>query len=253
MEKVKVSVFVAGQRFNIITDEEEKYVRDLAARVDGRINSLAVSQNIGRERAAVLAALDLADDIDHERRNLSEVKEQVKDYLTQIEKLSAENCRIKNELGSAESDAKELKAAREILSKRDKEISALKSEIFSLKDQIELMRKTHEEALAAKAIEDKKAEEVIYCRSEDKAPTEEAPAVQEAPPEKAGEITAQDDLFFDMPEEEPVKPSPRKEKKNRHDHSHVNPYKQNYLKKQEDQKGYTQQRQISLFDADGQN
>ena len=74
---------------------------------------------------------------------------------------------------------------------------------------------------------------------------EEAPAPAEDAPEEK-KITAEDDLFFD--EEEPVKlqPQPQK-KKNRHEHSHVNPYQQ---KAAEKKKGYTQQRQYSLFDID---
>ena len=55
--KIKVTVFVAGQRFNIITDKSEKYVRDIADEIDARINSLVVSQEMTRERAAVLTAL----------------------------------------------------------------------------------------------------------------------------------------------------------------------------------------------------
>ena len=228
MEKRRVSIFVAGQRFNILTDEEEKYVIDIAAKIDARISSLAISQNMTRERAAVLTALDFADDNEQDKRALNEIKEQIKDYLTQIAKLSEENTALSAEndqlrreiaalretqnLNSASlADAQNTKAADE------KEKEALKAQIRALKEQMEL----------------------VHMEAPPPAPVEEAPAKEE--------ITAEDDLFFEPQEEPEVKPAPRKEKKNKHEHSHVNPYKQQFMKKNED-KGYTQQRQYSLFE-----
>ncbi len=225
MEKRRVSIFVAGQRFNILTDEEEKYVIDIAAKIDARISSLAISQNMTRERAAVLTALDYADDNEQDKRALNEIKEQIKDYLTQISKLSeentalrAENDQLKREIAALRenqnlhsaslADAQNTKAADE------KEKEALKAQIRALKEQMELVH------------------------------VENTPAPQVPAQEK---ITAEDDLFFEPQEEEVVKPAPRKEKKNRHEHNHDNPYKQQFMKKNEE-KGYTQQRQYSLFE-----
>lgn len=236
MEKKKISVLVAGQRFNIITEEEEKYVIDLASRIDARINSAVISSNLSRERAAVLTALDLADDGEHNRRELNEIKEQVKDYLTRISTLSAENEQLKAELSKAQLNAGALDEARKTIAAADREKEALKSQIYALKEQIALMQSAQNDAVPTPqdAPEEKPAA----------VPAKEVPdAPAEAP------ITADDDLFFDAPQEEAVKPS-RKEKKNRHDHSHVNPYKQQYMQKQGEQKGYTQQRQYSLFDLD---
>ena len=86
-KKTRVSVFVAGQRFNILTDKSEKYVLDIASEIDARINSLVVTGDMTRERAAVLTALDYADDTALDKEALAEVKEQIKDYLAEIERL----------------------------------------------------------------------------------------------------------------------------------------------------------------------
>lgn len=234
MEKRKVSVLVAGQRFNIITDEEERYVIDLAAKIDARITSISISQNMTRERAAVLTALDLADDGEQNKRELNEIKEQIKDYLTNIESLSAENEQLKAELSKARLSADALEDARATLAAADREREALKAQIYALKDQIALMQ----------------SEGYAAAPAPEEAPSEPVPAeVPAAEPAPARQITAEDDLFFDVPQEEPLR-LPRKDKKNRHDHSHVNPYKQQHMQKQSEQKGYTQQRQYSLFDTD---
>ena len=230
MDKKRVSVFVAGQRFTILTDEDEKYVIDIAAKIDARISSLTISQNMTRERAAVLTALDFADDNEQDKRAIAEIKEQIKDSLTEISKLSAENTalnaettQLKREIAALKEtqnlNAAALQDAQNTKAGDEKEKEALKAQIRALKEQMELV---HVESTPA--------------------PVEEEPA-----PEKE-EVTAEDDLFFGAPAEPEIKPA--KEKKNRHDHSHVNPYRQQFMQKKNEQKGYTQQRQYSLFDKD---
>ena len=230
MDKKRVSVFVAGQRFTILTDEDEKYVIDIAAKIDARISSLTISQNMTRERAAVLTALDFADDNEQDKRAIAEIKEQIKDYITEISKLSeentalnAENNQLKREIAALKEtqniNAAALQDAQNTKAGDEKEKEALKAQIRALKEQMELV---HVESTPA--------------------PVEEEPA-----PEKE-KVTAEDDLFFGAPAEPEIKPA--KEKKNRHDHSHVNPYRQQFMQKKNEQKGYTQQRQYSLFDKD---
>ena len=106
--KIKVTVFVAGQRFNIITDKSEKYVRDIADEIDARINSLVVSQEMTRERAAVLTALDYADDSELDKENISAVKEQMKDYLKEIERLQDNNAKIIGDYNSLKAEYERL-------------------------------------------------------------------------------------------------------------------------------------------------
>lgn len=262
MEKKKISVFVAGQRFNLITDEEERYVIDLAAKVDARVTSISISQNMTRERAAVLTALDFADDVEQNRREMTAVKEQVKDYLTQIEALTAENSELKTQLSRTQHDNMALTDVQRLLAECDAEKEALKRQILALKEQIAVMQEHgYTEQADAPVQQDPAPEEEVPVpdaedipREQDAAPVQipdyeeeedetlAAPAKAAAP--AAPVVTAEDDLFFGMPEE-PVRP--RKEKK-RHHHPHENPYRQEHMKKKGEQKGYTQQRQYSFFD-----
>ena len=249
MEKKRVLIFVAGQRFSILTDEEERYVLDLASGVDARISSIVMGQDMIRERAAVLAALDYADDCEKNRRELNEIKEQVKDYLAEIEKLSGENERLKAELSKAKLDAQTLEDARAEGARARRECEALKAQVHALKKQIEVMMRDDTSSAPSEVggpavqAEEVSAEEIVEDSADENTEAEPAESEQAQP-----EITAADDLFFDAPrEEEPVKPKSRKEKKNRHEHKHENPYRQQHMQSKE-QKGYTQQRQYSLFD-----
>lgn len=234
MEKKRVTVLVAGQRFNILTDKEEKYVIDIASKIDARITSLAISGNMTREKAAVLMALDFADDGEADKQNLEEVKQQIKDYLAEIERLGDDNAALTAANGELQAEITRLTEEKKMLMDN---IKTLENSIRSFRESVATV------SAPVPADEVQQAEE-------EAAPDEEQPAAataeEAAPATPAEQITAEDDLFFDVPEE----PKPVKSKKNRHEHRHVNPYKQQFMSKQNEQKGYTQQRQYSLFDTD---
>ena len=208
MEKNKITVFVSGHKLTLITEESEKYVTDIASKVETAINSLFAGSNMSKEKCAVMAALDFCDDEFKSRMTLNEVKEQVKDYIEDTAKLKAE-------------------------------IEALKAENEKLKGEKEELLKS-KKTMIASAVEIKKEKTVV----------EEI------------EISSDDDLFFDDEEEvetaiEPdekeetatEKKAPKAEKK-RHNHEHVNPYKEKFMNKNKEDKGYTPVRQYSLFDEE---
>lgn len=229
--KIKVSVVVAGQRFTILTDKSEKYVRDIASEIDARVNSLVVSSNMTRERAAVLTAMDYADDSVLDRENIAAVKEQIKDYVQEIERLQDNNAKLVSDYNLLKAEYERLieerQTAESFEEKAKKALDNSQAQIASLQEQL------------------KKANEQIEVLKNQQA-DDEIPLPEEAPAEQEKPITAEDDLFFDIEEEEPVKPE--KKKKNRHEHNHVNPYQQKA--KDKEQKGYTQQRQYSFFELD---
>lgn len=219
MEKNKISVFVAGQKLTLITSDSERYVRDIASRVDTAINSMFTASNLSREKCAVMAALDFCDDEAKSRAALNEVKEQIKDYLKDSQTLRDEIEKLKAEIEKLKGDKEEL----------------LKSKKTLIASAVEIKKTT------------KKTEEVEI------------------------EINSDDDLSFDFDEDETVenteevkveeikekpaesvaqepKQQEKKADKKRHNHEHVNPYKERFMKQQGEDKGYTPMRQYSFFD-----
>ena len=255
MDKKRVSVFVAGQQFTILTDEDEKYVIDVAAKIDARIASLSFGQNMTRERAAVLTAMDFADDNEQDKRALAEIREQIKDYVTEISRLSEENAALSEELKQLKQKQEQKSEEKSELNTQIKQLNdkvaqigdentALKEENRQLKSKIDALK----EAESDRTADDKEKEDLkeqLRALQEELEAAKTAPVAQEAPAEK-DTFSAEDDLFFDVPEKPAVKA--QKDKKNKHEHQHVNPYKQQFMQKKNDQKGYTQQRQYSLFD-----
>lgn len=222
MEKKRVTVMVAGQRFTILTEDSEKYVIDIAAKIDARISSMTMT-NMSRERAAVLTALDFADDNEKIKSETAQIREQIKDYIENLSRLNAEVDTLR-----AENEKLQEKAGTDADDKAL--IAALQEEIAALKEQLS------------------KAEEKPAV-TEHTAIAEEVPPVpaQSREEERVTQDKPKEELYFGVPLESAVRP----QKKPRHEHKHENPYRQQFLNKQNNagaQKGYIPKRQYSLFD-----
>lgn len=219
MDKKRVTVMVASQKFTILTEEDEKYVIDIAAKIDAHITSLTMS-NMSREKAAVLTALDFADDNEKIKREIGAIREQMKDYIEGLANLRAENEELRAQIERTQkSDTSEMDKAT---------IAAMEKEIEGLKAQLALAKKQAEEQPAPAPV----VEEAPL--------PEDAPAEEEEAPARA---EREEELY--VPAEPKIKPP----KKPRHEHKHENPYRQQFMnRKGNDNKGYTPQRQYSLFD-----
>lgn len=75
-EPVRVTIF--NQTYSLVASEDPGRVEQLAQKVDDLMSSIAVrAGNIDATRAAVLACLHLADELDSLERRLSALKENV--------------------------------------------------------------------------------------------------------------------------------------------------------------------------------
>lgn len=75
-EPVRVTIY--NQTYSLVASEEPGRIEHLAQRVDDLMSSIAVrAGNIDATRAAVLACLHLADELDSAERRLASLKEDV--------------------------------------------------------------------------------------------------------------------------------------------------------------------------------
>ena len=78
--KTPVAVQIAGQRFVLRGDEDERATRDMAAYLDGRIKELQKQTRAADTQSlAVLAALQITEELFKERRTLAELKKRVRE------------------------------------------------------------------------------------------------------------------------------------------------------------------------------
>jgi len=86
---VKVQIY--GQSYTIFGELEEAYVQQLAAYVDARMQAIAgMTSTVDTQKAAVLAALSIADELHSSRKEKGEheelLKEQAERCLTLVER-----------------------------------------------------------------------------------------------------------------------------------------------------------------------
>jgi cell division protein ZapA len=89
MNAVKVQIF--GQTYTIRGELDERYVQQLAAYVDAKMSAIAdATSTVDTQRAAVLAALAIADELHSIRKGRGEqdelLREQAERCLTLVER-----------------------------------------------------------------------------------------------------------------------------------------------------------------------
>ena len=78
--KRSVPVQIAGVRYSLKTDEDDRWVKMLAAYVDGKIREAQKhSRTPDTQSVAVLTALQIAEELFHERRDSSELRRRIRE------------------------------------------------------------------------------------------------------------------------------------------------------------------------------
>lgn len=78
--KRSVTVQIAGQRYTLKTDEDDRWVKSLAAYVDGKMRDAQKhSRTPDTQSIAVLTALQIAEELFAERRGISELRKRIRE------------------------------------------------------------------------------------------------------------------------------------------------------------------------------
>jgi cell division protein ZapA len=78
--KNAVAVTIAGHRFTLRSDEEERLVKEMAAHVDRHLRELQKqTRATDTQSLAILTALQITEELWKERRQLAELRKQVRD------------------------------------------------------------------------------------------------------------------------------------------------------------------------------
>ena len=63
MEKQKTTVRVAGREYTLVSSDSPEYIGRVAAYVDRKISEAALAAHLPADKAAVLVALNIADEL----------------------------------------------------------------------------------------------------------------------------------------------------------------------------------------------
>lgn len=97
MDKNKIRFTVAGTELCIVTNDNEEYIRSLAANVNDRIEKYTKNGGVSVTQAAALTAMEFADENTRKENILAGIKDQLKVYLDDAAKIKAERDQYKAE------------------------------------------------------------------------------------------------------------------------------------------------------------
>ena len=95
--KNKVVVTIADRDYTMVAVEDENYVRKCAAHVDQQLREIANSRT-SQADAAVLAAMNIADQYFREQDAAENLRRQIKDNLEEVNQLKMELSEAKREI-----------------------------------------------------------------------------------------------------------------------------------------------------------
>ena len=95
--KNKVVVTIADRDYTMVAVEDENYGRKCAAHVDQQLREIANSR-ISQADAAVLAAMNIADQYFREQDAAENLRRQIKDNLEEVNQLKMELSEAKREI-----------------------------------------------------------------------------------------------------------------------------------------------------------
>ena len=95
--KNKVVVTIAGRDYTMVAVEDEAYVRKCASHVDAQLREISGSR-LSQADAAVLTAMNIADQYFKEQESAENLRRQIKDNLEEANRLKMELSEAKREI-----------------------------------------------------------------------------------------------------------------------------------------------------------
>jgi len=93
--KTPVTVQIAGQRFSLRGDQDDRAMREMASYVDSRMKELQKqTRTADTQSLAVLAALQITEDLFKERRALADLKKRIRERSTALLHLVESRARV---------------------------------------------------------------------------------------------------------------------------------------------------------------
>lgn len=96
--KNRVTVSIVGQEYTLVGTEEEHYVQKVAGHVDAKVRAMLDESKVSLVDAAVLAAVNVADEYFKEVEAAENLRRQLKEYLEEATKLKLELSEAKREI-----------------------------------------------------------------------------------------------------------------------------------------------------------
>lgn len=94
----RITVSICGTDYTLMAEESPSYMQKVAALVDGKMSELMTSAHLGRIDAAVLTAVNIADEMLKQQGATENLRSQLKGYLDEANRAKAELSECKREI-----------------------------------------------------------------------------------------------------------------------------------------------------------
>ena len=98
----RVTMTICGQDYTLVADESAAYMEKVGALVDEKMTELMTSAHVSRYDAAVLAAINLADELYRQQEGGENLRRQLKTYLDEATAAKNEVSDLKRQLFKAQ-------------------------------------------------------------------------------------------------------------------------------------------------------
>ena len=93
---------ICGQEYTLVADESAAYMEKVGALVDERMRQVLDALHVSQTDAAVLAAVNLADELLKNQAAAENLRRQVKNYLDEATQAKNEDSELKRQLFKAQ-------------------------------------------------------------------------------------------------------------------------------------------------------
>ena len=94
----RVTMGICGQDYTLVADENASYMEKVGAMVDKKMRELMDTAHVSRSEAAVLAAINLADELLKNQEASENLRRQLKTYLDEATAAKNEASDLKRQL-----------------------------------------------------------------------------------------------------------------------------------------------------------
>lgn len=102
----RITVSICGEDYTLVAEESTAYMEQVAALVDKKMKEVIAGVKVGRNDAAVLAAVNLADELLKNEQSAENLRRQVKSYLDEAAQAKSEISDLKRQLFRAQQGKK---------------------------------------------------------------------------------------------------------------------------------------------------
>ncbi len=94
----RITVSICGTEYTLMAEESPAYMQKVAAMVDTKMSEIMASGRINRSDAAVLAAMNIADEMLKQQGSTENLRAQLKGYLDEASRAKNELSECKREI-----------------------------------------------------------------------------------------------------------------------------------------------------------